>query len=182
MDLFSQAEHDENAQCILLCPDHNYLAAVRAGIERLLPTMERADIIGVSLRERGAMIVTRDLAEAAAVSNLIAPEHLELSVEDPEALLPQIEHAGAIFMGPYTSEALGDYCAGPNHVLPTAGGSRFSSPLGVYDFQKRSSLIRCSQQGVQELGAMASVLARGESLTAHARSAEMRLTDKKPAK
>ncbi|MDG2410463.1 MAG: histidinol dehydrogenase [Halioglobus sp.] len=182
MDLFSQAEHDENAQCILLCPDHKYLAAVRAGIERLLPTMERADIIGVSLRERGAMIVTRDLAEAAAISNLIAPEHLELSVEDPEALLPQIEHAGAIFMGSYTSEALGDYCAGPNHVLPTAGGSRFSSPLGVYDFQKRSSLIRCSEQGVQELGAMASVLARGESLTAHARSAEMRLTDKKPVK
>lgn len=182
MDLFSQAEHDENAQCILLCPDHNYLAAVRAGIERLLPTMERADIISVSLRERGAMIVTRDLADAVAVSNLIAPEHLELSVEDPEALLPHIEHAGAIFMGSYTSEALGDYCAGPNHVLPTAGGARFSSPLGVYDFQKRTSLIRCSQQGVQELGAMASVLARGESLTAHARSAEMRLTDKKPAK
>ena len=182
MDLFSQAEHDENAQCILLCPDHNYLAAVRAGIERLLPTMERADIISVSLRERGAMIVTRDLADAVAVSNRIAPEHLELSVEDPEALLPHIEHAGAIFMGSYTSEALGDYCAGPNHVLPTAGGARFSSPLGVYDFQKRSSLIRCSQQGVQELGAMASVLARGESLTAHARSAEMRLTDKKPTK
>ena len=175
MDLFSQAEHDENAQAILLCPQQQYLDAVQASIERLLPGMERAEIIGKSLAGRGAMILTSDLAEAVAVSNRLAPEHLELSVADPEALLPLVQHAGAIFMGAYTSESLGDYCAGPNHVLPTSRSARFSSPLGVYDFQKRSSLIMCSEQGVQELGRAASVLARGESLTAHARSAELRL-------
>jgi histidinol dehydrogenase len=175
MDLFSQAEHDENAQSLLLCPDSGYLDAVQASIERLLPEMAREQIIGASLAARGAMIVTRDLAEAVAVSNRLAPEHLELSVADPESLLPLVRHAGAIFMGRFTSEALGDYCAGPNHVLPTSRSARFSSPLGVYDFQKRSSVIMCSERGVQELGAMASVLARGESLTAHARSAEMRL-------
>jgi len=175
MDLFSQAEHDENAQSLLICPDADYLDAVQASIDRLLPQMERAGIIRASLEGRGAMIKTVDLEEAVAVSNRLAPEHLELSVADPEALLPLVRHAGAIFMGPYTSESLGDYCAGPNHVLPTSRSARFSSPLGVYDFQKRSSLIMCSAQGVQELGRMASVLARGESLTAHARSAEMRL-------
>ena len=175
MDLFSQAEHDENAQSILLCPDRDYLDRVQASIERLLPDMDRAEIIRASLAARGAMIATRDLADAVAVSNRLAPEHLELSVADPESLLPSVQHAGAIFMGPYTSESLGDYCAGPNHVLPTSRTARFSSPLGVYDFQKRSSIIMCSEQGVQELGKVASVLARGESLTAHARSAEMRL-------
>jgi histidinol dehydrogenase len=177
MDLFSQAEHDENAQSLLLSLDSDYLEAVQASIDRLLPDMERADIIRTSLANRGAMIQTVDLAEAVALSNRLAPEHLELSVEDPEKLLPLVQHAGAIFMGPYTSESLGDYCAGPNHVLPTSRTARFSSPLGVYDFQKRSSLIMCSEQGVQELGKVASVLARGESLTAHARSAEMRLKD-----
>ncbi len=177
MDLFSQAEHDENAQSLLLCPENRYLDAVQASIDRLLPDMDRAGIIRASLKARGAMIVTRDLAEAVAVSNRIAPEHLELSVSDPENLLPLVRHAGAIFMGPFTSEVLGDYCAGPNHVLPTSGGARFFSPLGVYDFQKRSSIIMCSERGVQELGAVATVLARGESLTAHARSAEMRLED-----
>ena len=177
MDLFSQAEHDENAQSLVLCPDSDYLDAVQASIQRLLPDMERADIIRASLATRGAMILTRDLADAVAVSNRLAPEHLELSVADPESLLPQVRHAGAIFMGAFTSEALGDYCAGPNHVLPTSRSARFSSPLGVYDFQKRSSVIMCSARGVQELGANASVLARGESLTAHARSAEMRLQD-----
>ncbi len=177
MDLFSQAEHDENAQAILLCPDADYLDAVSASIERLLPEMERAEIIRASLRGRGAMILTRDLDDAVAICNRLAPEHLELSVQDPEALLPGIRHAGAIFMGPYTSEALGDYCAGPNHVLPTSGSARFFSPLGVYDFQKRSSVIMCSDEGVKALGAVASTLARGESLTAHARSAEFRLKD-----
>ncbi|EEB80479.1 histidinol dehydrogenase [marine gamma proteobacterium HTCC2148] len=177
MDLFSQAEHDENAQAILLCPDEQYLSHVAASINRLLPEMERADIIRASLEGRGAMIRTRDLADAVAISNRLAPEHLELSVQDPEQLLPEIRHAGAIFMGPYTSESLGDYCAGPNHVLPTSRSSRFFSPLGVYDFQKRSSVIMCSEEGVQQLGKVASVLARGESLTAHARSAEMRLRD-----
>jgi histidinol dehydrogenase len=175
MDMFSQAEHDEHAQSLLLCPDSRYLDAVQASIERLLPTMERADIISASLATRGAMIVTRDLAEAVAVSNRLAPEHLELSVADPASLLPLVQHAGAIFMGPFTSEGLGDYCAGPNHVLPTSRSARFSSPLGVYDFQKRSSVIMCSERGVKELGAVASVLARGESLTAHARSVEMRM-------
>jgi histidinol dehydrogenase len=175
MDLFSQAEHDENAQAILLCPDAGYLDQVQASIERLLPTMERADIIRASLSGRGAMVLTRGLDEAVAVSNQLAPEHLELSVADPEALLPAVRHAGAIFMGRYTSESLGDYCAGPNHVLPTSRTARFFSPLGVYDFQKRSSLIMCSEEGVQALGRIASVLARGEQLTAHARSAEYRL-------
>ena len=175
MDLFSQAEHDENAQALLLSPDSNYLDAVESAVERLLPDMERADIIRSSLQSRGAMIQTRDLKEAVQLSNRLAPEHLELSVEDPEALLSLVRNAGAIFMGPHTSESLGDYCAGPNHVLPTARSARFSSPLGVYDFQKRSSLIMCSEEGVQELGRVASVLARGESLTAHARSAELRL-------
>jgi histidinol dehydrogenase len=175
MDLFSQAEHDENAQALLLCPDAAYLEAVASSVERLLPEMERADIIRSSLERRGAMILTRNLGESVELSNRLAPEHLELSVAAPENLLPQIRNAGAIFMGPYTSESLGDYCAGPNHVLPTARSARFSSPLGVYDFQKRSSLIMCSEQGVQELGRLASTLARGESLTAHARSAEFRL-------
>ncbi len=180
MDLFSQAEHDENAQSILLCPDSTYLDAVQSSIERLLPTLERAEIIRGSLATRGAMIVTRDLTEAVAVSNRLAPEHLELSVADPESLLPLVRHAGAIFMGPFTSEVLGDYCAGPNHVLPTSGSARFSSPLGVYDFQKRSSIIMCSERGMRELGAVASVLARGELLTAHARSAEIRVAAKPP--
>jgi histidinol dehydrogenase len=175
MDLFSQAEHDENAQALLLSPDAAYLDAVASAVERLLPGMERADIIRKSLQDRGAMILTADLEEAVEVSNQLAPEHLELSVADPEGLLPRVRNAGAIFMGPYTSESLGDYCAGPNHVLPTARSARFSSPLGVYDFQKRSSLIMCSERGVQELGQLASVLARGESLSAHARSAELRL-------
>ena len=149
---------------------------MQASINRLLPEMDRADIIRACLEKRGALILTRALAEAVQISNGLAPEHLELSVADPEALLPQVHNAGAIFMGPYTSEALGDYCAGPNHVLPTARSARFSSPLGVYDFQKRSSIIMCSEQGVQELGRAASVLARGEDLVAHACSAEMRLT------
>jgi histidinol dehydrogenase len=177
MDLFSQAEHDENAQAILLCPDAGYLDRVTASIERLLGGMQRADIIRASLVGRGAMILTTDLDEAVAISNRLAPEHLELSVAEPEQLLEGIRNAGAVFMGPYTSEALGDYCAGPNHVLPTARSARFSSPLGVYDFQKRSSLIMCSEAGVQSLGRVASTLARGESLEAHARSAELRLSD-----
>lgn len=177
MDMFAQSEHDENAQAILLCPDSSYLDAVAASIDRLLPEMERAEVIEASMSGRGALIKTADLHDAIQVSNHIAPEHLELSVEDPEALLPLIEHAGAIFMGPYTSEALGDYCAGPNHVLPTWRTARFSSPLGVYDFQKRSSIIMCSEDGVQKLGEITSVLARGESLTAHARSAELRLKE-----
>ena len=152
MDLFSQAEHDELAQCLLLCPDAAYLEAVQASIDRLLPDMERADIIRKSLATRGAMILTSDLHEALAVSNRIAPEHLELSVQDPESLLPLVQHAGAIFMGKFTSEALGDYCAGPSHVLPTSGSARFSSPLGVYDFQKRSSVIMVSESGRARTG------------------------------
>ena len=175
MDLFSQAEHDEDAQAILISPDTAFLDAVAEAIDRLQPQMERAEIIRQSLEGRGALIRVRDLAEAVALINRIAPEHLELSVADPEAMLPAIRHAGAIFMGRYTAEALGDYCAGPNHVLPTARTARFSSPLGVYDFQKRSSLIHCSAAGARSLGAVASRLARGESLTAHARSAEYRL-------
>jgi len=175
MDLFSQAEHDEQAQSILLCPDADYLDKVAAAIERLLPTLARTDIAKVSLKNRGALIKVADMAQAIAVSNRIAPEHLELSVADPEALLPQIRHAGAIFMGRHTPEALGDYCAGPNHVLPTSGTARFSSPLGVYDFQKRSSIIMCSPAGASTLGKIASVLARSESLEAHARSAEYRI-------
>jgi histidinol dehydrogenase len=175
MDLFSQAEHDEDAQPILLSPDAAFLQQVAAAIERLLPEMERREIIAASLQRRAALIQVRDLAEAAEVVNFIAPEHLELSVAKPEELLPLIRHAGAIFMGRYTAEALGDYCAGPNHVLPTSRTARFSSPLGVYDFQKRSSLIYCSPDGADALGRMASILARGEGLTAHARSAEARL-------
>lgn len=177
MDLFSQAEHDENAQSILVSTDASYLKSVQAAIERLLPTMERADIIRESMVNRGLMIQVPDLSAAVGVINRIAPEHLELSVEQPEALLDDIRHAGAIFMGRYTAEALGDYCAGPNHVLPTAGTARFSSPLGVYDFQKRSSLIKFSQSGAREVGKIASVLARGEGLTAHARSAEFRIEE-----
>jgi len=180
MDLFSQAEHDEQAQSILLCPDGKYLDAVAASIERLLPGMERQAIIRTSLSARGALIKTRDLQDAVNVSNRLAPEHLELSVANPQDLLPSVRNAGAIFLGSLTSEALGDYCAGPNHVLPTSRSARFSSPLGVYDFQKRSSIIMCSERGVQELGGTASILARGESLTAHARSAEMRLEGELP--
>lgn len=176
MDLFSQAEHDEQAQSILVCPDAAYLDRVEASIARLLPTMERHEIITRSLQDRGLLVSVSDLKQAAEVSNLIAPEHLELSVEDPDALLELIRHAGAIFMGRFTAEALGDYCAGPNHVLPTGGTARFSSPLGVYDFQKRSSIIRFSAQGAASAGRIASVLARGEGLTAHARSAEYRIT------
>lgn len=175
MDLFSQAEHDEEAQAILISEDAAYLDAVQQSIDKLLPTLERAVIARASLTGRGALIHVQNQQEALAVINRIAPEHLELSVENPEALLPHIRHAGAIFMGRYTPEALGDYCAGPNHVLPTSGTARFSSPLGVYDFQKRSSLIYCSAQGASHLAEVASVLARGESLTAHARSAEYRI-------
>ena len=175
MDLFSQAEHDEDAQAILVSPDADFLDQVKASIDKLLPDMQRADIISASLTGRAALIKVADMDEAMQVTNRIAPEHLELSVEDPQALLPLIRHAGAIFMGRHTSEALGDYCAGPNHVLPTSGTARFSSPLGVYDFQKRSSLIMCSPDGASELGQVASVLARGEQLEAHARSAEYRI-------
>ena len=174
MDLFSQAEHDENAQAILISDDGDYLKAVEQSINNLLPGMERAEIIKASLSTRGALIKVDNLKQAADIANFIAPEHLELSVENPEALSEHIRHAGAIFMGRYTPEALGDYCAGPNHVLPTSGTARFSSPLGVYDFQKRSSLINCSQVGADTLGKTASILARGESLTAPARSAEYR--------
>ncbi|MBQ0759417.1 histidinol dehydrogenase [uncultured Zhongshania sp.] len=175
MDLFSQAEHDEDAQSILLSPDADFLNQVEASISRLLPESERADIIRSSLVSRGALVLVNDMDDAIAISNRIAPEHLELSVDDAEQWLPKIRHAGAIFMGRYTPEALGDYCAGPNHVLPTSGTARFSSPLGVYDFQKRSSLIACSAAGASELAKVASVLARGESLQAHARSAEYRI-------
>ena len=175
MDLFSQAEHDENAQSILLSWDSAHLDAVYESIAKLLPEMERKDIIAQSLVNRGALIEVANKQEAIMVSNRIAPEHLELSVEDPQTWLSDIYHAGAIFLGRYTSEALGDYCAGPSHVLPTSATARFSSPLGVYDFQKRSSVIDCSPEGASELGKMASVLGRGESLTAHARSAEYRI-------
>jgi histidinol dehydrogenase len=177
MDLFSQAEHDEDAQSILISPNGEFLEQVAKSIARLLPQMERSSIIETSLKNRGALIEVADLDEAVALINRIAPEHLELSVADPESLLPQIRHAGAIFMGRYTAEAIGDYCAGPNHVLPTSATARFSSPLGVYDFQKRSSVIYCSAKGADTLGRVASTLARGESLTAHARSAEYRLLD-----
>jgi len=175
MDLFSQAEHDELAQAILLCPDAGYIAAVQEAIARLLPEMPRAEIIAKSLTGRGALIHTRSMEEACQISNRIAPEHLEISSTDPHRWEPLLRHAGAIFLGAYTSESLGDYCAGPNHVLPTSGTARFSSPLGVYDFQKRSSLIEVSEQGAQALGRIASVLARGEGLQGHARAAEMRL-------
>ena len=175
MDLFSQAEHDELAQSILLCPDAAYIDAVQAAIDCLLPEMPRAAIIAKSLSGRGALIHTRSMEEACAISNRIAPEHLEVSSRDPHRWEPLLKHAGAIFLGAYTSESLGDYCAGPNHVLPTSGTARFSSPLGVYDFQKRSSLIEVSAQGAQALGEIASVLAHGEGLQGHARAAEMRL-------
>jgi histidinol dehydrogenase len=174
MDLFSQAEHDEVAQSILLSPSKEYLDAVEASIVRLLPTLPRREVIEASLGTRGALIRTRSLEEACAIADRIAPEHLELSVENPEALLPKLHHAGAIFLGRWSSEAIGDYCAGPNHVLPTAGTARFSSPLGVYDFQKRTSIIGVSQAGAATLGRLATTLAEGEGLTAHARSAEMR--------
>ncbi|PHM21628.1 MAG: histidinol dehydrogenase [Curvibacter sp. PD_MW3] len=179
MDLFSQAEHDELAQSILLCPDAAYIEAVQREIDRLLPTMPRAEIIAKSLTGRGALIHTRSMEEACAISNRIAPEHLEVSSREPHKWEPLLKHAGAIFLGAYTSESLGDYCAGPNHVLPTSGTARFSSPLGVYDFQKRSSLIEVSEAGAQTLGQIASVLAHGEGLQAHARAAEMRLKDAK---
>ncbi len=175
MDLFSQAEHDELAQSILLCPDAAYIDAVQAAIDRLLPEMPRQDIIRASLNGRGALIHTRSMEEACAISNRIAPEHLEVSSNEPHRWEPLLRHAGAIFLGAFTSESLGDYCAGPNHVLPTSGTARFSSPLGVYDFQKRSSLIEVSEAGAQVLGLTASVLAHGEGLQAHARAAEMRL-------
>ena len=175
MDLFSQAEHDELAQSILLCPDAAYIDAVQAAIDRLLPTMPRAAIIARSLNDRGALIHTRSMDEACAISNRIAPEHLEVSSRDPNRWEPMLKHAGAIFLGAYTSESLGDYCAGPNHVLPTSGTARFSSPLGVYDFQKRSSLIEVSAAGAQSLGRVAAELAYGEGLQAHARAAELRL-------
>ena len=175
MDLFSQAEHDELAQSILLSPDANYITRVQQAIDALLPAMPRADIIAKSLSDRGALIQTRSMEEACALSNRIAPEHLEISSRNPHLWEPLLKHAGAIFLGAYTSESLGDYCAGPNHVLPTSGTARFSSPLGVYDFQKRSSLIEVSQAGAQTLGLIAAELAYGEGLQAHARAAEMRL-------
>lgn len=178
MDLFSQAEHDELAQSILVCPDAAYLAQVKASINKLLPQMERAEIIRTSLTNRGAMIQVRDMDEACTIANLIAPEHLEISTENPQQWADKIRHAGAIFLGRFSSESLGDYCAGPNHVLPTSRTARFSSPLGVYDFQKRSSIIFASEAGAQTLGKVASQLARGEGLEAHARSAEFRLKDK----
>jgi histidinol dehydrogenase len=178
MDLFSQAEHDEDAQSILVSWDGAFLDRVAASIIWLLPTMERREIIATALRERGALIQARDLDDAVAIANHVAPEHLELSVADPQALVGRIRHAGAIFMGRYTAEALGDYCAGPNHVLPTSRTARFSSPLGVYDFQKRSSLIMASPEGSAALGKIASVLARGEGLTGHARSAEYRVEER----
>ncbi|WP_372828368.1 histidinol dehydrogenase [Polaromonas sp.] len=175
MDLFSQAEHDELAQSILLCPDAAYIDAVQAAINRLLPDMPRAEIIAKSLNDRGALILTRSMEEACAISNRIAPEHLEVSSAQPHRWEPLLKHAGAIFLGAYTSESLGDYCAGPNHVLPTSGTARFSSPLGVYDFQKRSSLIEVSEAGAQTLGKIAAALAYGEGLQAHAQAAEMRM-------
>ena len=177
MDLFSQAEHDELAQSILLCPDAAYLAAVREAIERLLPAMPRREVIRASLEGRGALIQTRSMEEACDISNRIAPEHLEISSKQPQNWEPLLRHAGAIFLGAFTSESLGDYCAGPNHVLPTSGTARFSSPLGVYDFVKRSSLIEVSERGAQVLGPIAAELAYGEGLQAHARAAEMRLQD-----
>ena len=175
MDLFSQAEHDEDAQALLISPEQDFLDAVEASMNRLLPSLERSDIIARSVNSRAAFILVDDLAQAMIVSNAIAPEHLELSIDNPEQWLDAIQHAGAIFMGRHTPEALGDYCAGPNHVLPTSTTARFASPLGVYDFQKRSSLIQCSPQSSANIGQIASVLARSESLTAHARSAELRI-------
>jgi histidinol dehydrogenase len=177
MDLFAQAEHDEQAQAILVSPDEPFLDAVEAAIGRLLPQMERRAVIAASLGTRGAFVLARDLEDACAIANRVAPEHLELSVEEPRALLPHLRHAGAIFLGRYSSEAVGDYCAGPNHVLPTSGTARFSSPLGVYDFQKRTSLIALSRAGAARLGAIAATLAAGEGLPAHARSAQYRCED-----
>ena len=177
MDLFSQAEHDVLAQSIMVCPDAAYLDQVEASIVKLLPDMSRREIIEKSLQDRGAMILTRNMDESIEITNQVAAEHLELSVADPQSILPKIRHAGAIFMGAYSTEVLGDYCAGPNHVLPTSGTARFSSPLGVYDFQKRSSVIHCSKDGARQLAGIASTLAHGEGLTAHARSAEMRLEE-----
>jgi histidinol dehydrogenase len=174
MDMFAQCEHDEMAQALVLCPDQDFIAKIQESIVRLLPTLERREIIAAALAGRSALVLTQDLREAAAVSNRLAPEHLELAVLDPEALLEKIKHAGAIFLGAYATESLGDYCAGPNHVLPTSGTARFSSPLGVYDFEKRSSIIKVEAQGGQSLGRCTSVLARAEGLTAHALSAEMR--------
>jgi histidinol dehydrogenase len=175
MDLFSQAEHDELAQSILLCPDAAYIERVQTEIDRLIDTMPRRDVIRASLEGRGALIRTRSMEEACEISNRIAPEHLEVSSRDPHRWEPLLRHAGAIFLGAYTSESLGDYCAGPNHVLPTSGTARFSSPLGVYDFQKRSSLIEVSEAGAQQLGVVAAELAYGDGLQAHAQAAEMRL-------
>ena len=180
MDLFSQAEHDELAQSVLLCPNATYLEAVHQAMHRLLPTLPRADIVRASLQGRGMLVHTRSMEEACAISNRIAPEHLEIASTEPSRWEPLLRHAGAIFLGAFTSESLGDYCAGPNHVLPTSGTARFSSPLGVYDFQKRSSLIQVSEQGAQALGQIASVLARGEGLQAHALAAEMRLQGHNP--
>jgi histidinol dehydrogenase len=178
MDLFSQAEHDEMAQAILLTPDAAFIERVAGSIARLLPTMPRAQVIARSLADRGALVRVRDLEEACEIANRIAPEHLEISTDEPQRWADRIRHAGAIFLGRYTSESLGDYCAGPNHVLPTMRTARFSSPLGVYDFQKRSSLIEVSVAGARSLGRIASPLARGEGLQAHARSAEMRFETK----
>jgi len=175
MDLFSQAEHDEDAQSILLCPDADFIKQVESSITKLLPSMDRKTIIATALKDRGALIQTKDMDEAIAISNQIAPEHLELSVEDPQSMLDDIKHAGAIFMGRNTCEAIGDYCAGPNHVLPTSGTARFSSPLGVYDFQKKSSLIMVSDEGANILGDIAATLADGEGLQAHAQSARYRI-------
>jgi histidinol dehydrogenase len=175
MDLFSQAEHDEDAQSILLCPDADFIKQVESSITKLLPSMDRKTIIATALKDRGALIQTKDMDEAIAISNQIAPEHLELSVEDPQSMLDDIKHAGAIFMGRNTCEAIGDYCAGPNHVLPTSGTARFSSPLGVYDFQKKSSLIMVSDEGANILGEIAATLADGEGLQAHAQSARYRI-------
>ena len=177
MDLFSQAEHDEDAQSILLCPDQNFINEVEKSINKLLPTMDRKNIIRAALKNRGALILTKDLSEAIEISNKIAPEHLELSIDDPESILDSIINAGAIFMGRYTCEALGDYCAGPNHVLPTSGTARFSSPLGVYDFQKKTSLIMASSDGANTLGKVAATLADGENLQAHAISARYRVNN-----
>jgi histidinol dehydrogenase len=178
MDLFSQAEHDESAQAILISPDATFIGRVAESLDRLLPSLPRRDIIAASLRRRGALIRARDLDEACELANRIAPEHLELSVAEPERWLEKLRNAGAIFLGAYSSEALGDYCAGPNHVLPTSRTARFSSPLGVYDFQKRSSIVNISPEGARTLGALAATLARGEGLHAHARSAEMRMGKK----
>ncbi len=180
MDLFSQAEHDELAQSVLLCPDAGFIAEVQAAMEKLLPQMPRREIIAKSLHDRGVLIHTRSMEEACEISNRIAPEHLEVSSQDPHRWEPLLRHAGAIFLGAFTSESLGDYCAGPNHVLPTSGTARFSSPLGVYDFQKRSSLIEVSSKGAQTLGQIASVLAHGEGLQAHAMAAEMRMQKDAP--